>query len=83
MATTARNTLTQSTLAQRFREVLMDFALPLDPNDEETTAELAGLLLLGAGCRSQLTDPQIEAAISLIDTFVSGLEKLAREASAK
>jgi len=40
-------------------------------------------LLLGAGCRSQLTDPQIEAAISLIDTFVSGLEKLAREASAK
>ena len=76
MAPTTKNTLTRDTLAQRFREVLMDFALPLDPTDEETMAEIAGLLLQGAGC-PEPTALQIEAAIGLVNTFVRGLEKLA------
>jgi hypothetical protein len=80
MATTAKNALTRDTLAQRFRAVLMDagFALPLDPNDEETMADIAKLLLQGAGCSSEPTAVQIEAAIGLTNSFVRGLEKLAR-----
>jgi|GraSoi2013_100cm_1033763.scaffolds.fasta_scaffold178937_2 hypothetical protein len=78
MATTTKNALTRDTLAQRFRAVLMDFALPLDPNDEETMAEIAKLLLQGAGHPSEPTAVQIEAAIGLTNSFVRGLEKLAR-----
>jgi hypothetical protein len=80
MATTTKNALTQVTLAQRFRAVLMDsgFALPLDPNEDETMEEIAKLLLQGAGCPSEPTALQIEAAIELISIFVKGLEKLAR-----
>jgi hypothetical protein len=80
MAPTTKNALTRDTLAQRFRAVLMDsgFALPLDPNDEETMAEIAKLLLQGAGCPFEPTSPQLEAAIELISSFVKALEKLAR-----